>query len=121
MQCSVPAKYYCAPFIYIGATERDESMNGMLHLIGGDCAGAGLAKSGIPGEVFVWHDILYDGPRKPGWPDDDTLQARALFLEGITGGGLKREQILETLRAQYRKIETAGNRDGLVLRFDACL
>lgn len=29
----------------------------------GDCAGELLEKSGLPGEVFVWHDILYDGPR----------------------------------------------------------
>jgi hypothetical protein len=87
----------------------------------GDIAGSSLAKSGIPGEVFVWHDILYDGPRKPGWPDDETLQSRALFLGDVTGGGLKREQILETLRTQYRKLETAGNYDGLVLWFDACL
>ena len=49
-----------------------------LHITSGDCSGDILAKSGIKGEVFVWHDILYDGPRDPGWPDDATLNSRSL-------------------------------------------
>lgn len=98
-----------------------EFMSSTIHITSGDCAGGILAKSGVEGEVFVWHDILYDGPRKPGWPDNNTLQARAEFLEDATGGGLKRQHILETLKFQYRKLETLENYDGLVLWFDACL
>jgi hypothetical protein len=52
-----------------------------LHITSGDSAGASLVRAGLPGEVFVWHDILYDEPRCPGWPDEDTLNARAAFLE----------------------------------------
>ena len=96
-------------------------MNGVLHITSGDIAGTALAAGGLPGEVFVWHDILYDGPRKPGWPDEETLKARARFLEKETGGGLKRQFILETLKDQYRRLETAGNSRELVLWFDACL
>lgn len=96
-------------------------MSQLLHITSGDIAGGSLAKSGVPGEVFVWHDILYDGPREPGWPSDETLQARALFLEEVTGGGLNREQILETLSAQYSKLKAAGSYESLVLWFDACL
>ena len=84
-------------------------------------AGGLLSESGLPGEVFVWHDILYDGPRKPGWPDDKTLQDRALFLERETGGGLKRADIRDTLRAQYRKLAAAGDFERVILWFDACL
>lgn len=54
----------------------------------GDIAGNLLAKSGIPGEILVWHEVLYDGSRKPGWPDQDTLESRAQFLEGVTAGGV---------------------------------
>jgi hypothetical protein len=93
----------------------------VLHLTSGDIAGGNLAKSGIVGEVFVWHDILYNGPRKPGWPDEDTLQARASFLEEATGGGLGKEYVLETLKAQYAKLQTAERYDRVVLWFDACL
>ena len=48
-------------------------MNRILHITSGDCAGEILTKADIGGEIFVWHDILYDGPRNPGWPDDDTF------------------------------------------------
>jgi hypothetical protein len=96
-------------------------MKGTLHITSGDCAGDSLAKSEISGEVFVWHDILYDGPRNPGWPDDATLNARAQFLEQATGGGLKKEGILGTLKAQYRKLADAADHERIVLWFDACL
>lgn len=96
-------------------------MERILHITSGDIAGESLRKSGIGGEVFVWHDILYDGPREPGWPDDDTLQGRADFLDATTGGGLGRELILDTLSAQYEKLAGAGGFDAIVLWFDACL
>ncbi len=98
-----------------------EIMSSIIHITSGDCAGGILEKSGVGGEVFVWHDILYEGPRNPGWPDDDTLLGRALFLEDATGGGLNRNLILETLKTQYRKLEAVKNYERLVLWFDACL
>jgi hypothetical protein len=100
---------------------KRDHLRGTLHITSGDCAGDSLTKSDIPGEVFVWHDILYDGPRNPGWPDDDTLNARARFLEQVTGGGLKREGILSTLKGQYRKLADAAAYERIVLWFDACL
>lgn len=96
-------------------------MEKTLHITSGDIAGVKLAKSGIPGEVFIWHDILYDGPRKPGWPDDETLHARARFLEASTGEGLSKEYVFETLKAQYAKLKTAARHERVVLWFDACL
>jgi hypothetical protein len=96
-------------------------MKRLLNITSGDIAGEILERSGIPGEVLVWHDILYDGPRKPGWPDEDTLHVRALFLEEETGGGLDRQHILETLRTQYTKLEKSKDYDPVILWFDACL
>lgn len=49
------------------------------------------------------------------------LDARARFLEASTGGGLSRQDVLETLKAQYAKLKTASRYDRLVLWFDACL
>lgn len=92
-----------------------------IHITSGDIAGEILAKSGIPGEVMVWHDILYDGPRKPGWPDDDVLSARARFLEKTTGGGLEWRHILDGLKEQYARLKSIPPRDKMVLWFDACL
>ena len=101
-------------------TEKHKQLR-VLHITNGDVAGENLKKSGVFGEVLVWRDILYDGPRNPGWPGEDTLTARALFLEEVTGGGLHQEQILETLRTQYLKLETARDYDDIILWFDACL
>jgi hypothetical protein len=96
-------------------------MSGTLHITSGDCAGRLLEKSGLPGEVFVWHDILYDGPRIPGWPDEDTLNARAVFLEKATAGGLHRQYVLQTLRHQYDRLAQAVQDRHMLLWFDACL
>jgi len=96
-------------------------MNSILNITSGDIAGKIIGESGVPGEVFVWHDILYDGPRKPGWPDEETLQARAIFLEDVTGGGLDKDHILETLKKQYHELETASKYEKIILWFDACL
>lgn len=95
-------------------------MNNPLHITSGDCCGGSLAKAGLPGEVFVWHDILYDGPRQPGWPDEGTLQARAAFLERETGGAFSRQGIYGTLVRQYARLEEAAA-GPIVLWFDACL
>lgn len=96
-------------------------MKKILHITSGDICGGSLAKSGVAGEVFIWHDILYDGPRKPGWPDDDILNARAQFIENETGKGLRKEIVLKTLRHQYAKLSAAGEYENIVLWFDACL
>jgi hypothetical protein len=96
-------------------------MRKVLHITSGDIAGGSLAKAGLPGEVFVWHDILYDGPRQPGWPSKNTLSARALFLEEFTAGGLDRDRILKTLHTQYQKLAESASHEKIVLWFDACL
>jgi hypothetical protein len=69
----------------------------------------------------VWRDMLYHGPRNPGWPAGGTLDARAQFLEQVTGGGLPRAHILDTLKSQYQKLAAAAEHARLVLWFDACL
>jgi hypothetical protein len=96
-------------------------MHEILHITSGDIAGGNLEKAGLPGEVFVWHDILYDGPRQPGWPSENTLIARALFLEAFTASGLNKGYILRTFHLQYRKLAEASSYEHIVLWFDACL
>jgi len=96
-------------------------MSKVFHITSGDIAGESLAQAGLPGDVFVWHDILYDGPREPGWPSENTLSARALFLEEFTAGGLDRDRILKTLHHQYQRLSEAASHERIVLWFDACL
>jgi Domain of unknown function (DUF1835) len=96
-------------------------MRKVFHITSGDIAGGSLAKAGLPGEVFVWHDILYDGPRQAGWPSENILSARALFLEKATAGGLHRDLVLKTLHDQYQRLAEAASHERIVLWFDACL
>ncbi len=69
----------------------------------------------------MWHDLLYEGPRNPGWPNENTLLARAGFLEASTDGGLKYAEILKELQSQYRELKTIDEETHIVLWFDACL
>lgn len=92
-----------------------------LHIVNGDGAGDSLGESGVPGEILVCRDLLYDGFRNPGWPDNNSLNARALFLEKTTAGGLSKEHILGTLKNQYQKLATVSEYEWIVLWFDACL
>lgn len=96
-------------------------MTPTCHITSGDSSGDLLAKSGIPGEILVWHDILYEGPREPGWPTAEILDARSRFLETNTGGGLTRETVLKELTRQYRYLEQLAPDQDIVLWFDACL
>lgn len=96
-------------------------MNQILNITSGDASGDLLAASGIEGDILVWHDVRYDGPRGPGWPSEKILQDRARFLEKLSDGGLRFEGILTTLKRQYAKVSTAGEYRSIVLWFDACL
>lgn len=99
----------------------------VLHITSGDVAGAALAESDLPGEILVWHDVLYDGPRASGWPTDDILKKRAVFLAEMTGGGLNLDEIRTTLDEQYGRLgriagyETISGDERIVLWFDGCL
>jgi hypothetical protein len=96
-------------------------MTTTLHITSGDCAGQLLMQAQLPGEIFVWHDILYEGPRQTGWPDEASLQARADYLHQVTAGGLSRCELLDSLRSQYQKLSEIPPQTQIVLWFDACL
>lgn len=93
----------------------------ILNITSGDMIGKTIADSSLPGELLVWHDILYDGPRNPGLPTAATLQARAAFLEEHTGGGLPQADILAGLQSDYRALNNGDRDRPVVLWFDACL
>ncbi|HQL87304.1 MAG: hypothetical protein GX574_09605 [Lentisphaerae bacterium] len=92
-----------------------------LHITSGDTVGVNLAQAGLGGDILVWHDVLYDGDRCPGWPDADGITARVEFLFRVTGGGLSREELQRTMRDQYERLAAASAYKRRVLWFDACL
>ena len=96
-------------------------MSGDLHITSGDLSGNCLKQSGLPGDVLVWRDILYEGPRCAGWPNDDILQARAQFLDAGTDGAIGLKPIFNALKKQYDALENTAAYDRVVLWFDSCL
>ena len=96
-------------------------MSDILHITSGDSAATIMEKSGLLGDIFVWHDILYEGPRSPGWLDKEGVEKRVAFIEETTGGGLAHHMVLETMINQYRKLSRLPKDQHIVLWFDACL
>lgn len=92
-----------------------------LHITSGDIAGEALSASGLDGDILVWHDLLYEGPRSPGWPEDEILARRSRFIEEMSGGGLQAGEVLKTFRQQYGRIADLPEDAPVVLWFDACL
>ncbi len=96
-------------------------MPSTMHITSGDIAGEVLGSTGLSGEILVWHDLLYDGPRTSGWPAAAILRIRSQFIEQMTGGGLQAEEVLQTFKYQYNRIGSLPEDTHVVLWFDACL
>jgi hypothetical protein len=95
-----------------------------INITSGDMSGELIAESGVPGEVFVWHDVLYDGPRSygsHGVPTNKIMHDRAAYLSELTGGGLKEESIFNGLSRDYAKLSELDSYDEIVFWFDSCL
>ncbi len=96
-------------------------MAAALHITSGDIAAEALAGAGLDGDILVWHDLLYDGPRSAGWPDENILQQRSRFIEEMSGGGLQAGEVLATFTDQYERLTALSGAAHVVLWFDACL
>lgn len=96
-------------------------MAAVLHITSGDIAAEALGEAGLDGDILVWHDLLYDGPRAPGWPDENIMQQRSRFIEEMSGGGLQAGEVLATFTDQYERLAGLPGDAHVVLWFDACL
>lgn len=94
----------------------------MKHVHCGDSSAQTLRRSGVPGEVVAWCDLLMDGPLPATAGDADLWRLRAPFLSAATGGGVTEEQVFRRFRDQDAALEAcAGSGEEVVLWFDACL
>lgn len=87
-----------------------------LHITNGDVAAQGLARSGLPGDVMAWRDVLHDGPV----PDDGDLGAfhrvRAQFL--ADRGWASEAEVIEDLSARDARLAGLSATDAIVLWFE---
>jgi hypothetical protein len=71
-------------------------MSRLLHVLNGDCTRAGLERSGVPGDVTVWADVLHEGPTPAGLSRAAWRSVRARHLASLDGQS--EQQILEGLQ-----------------------
>ncbi len=88
----------------------------VLHVTNGDSAAAGLRKTGNPGTVAVWADVLHEGPVPP---DDDLeawLETRAQFIAGA--GWSSHERALALQREWHGVLAGFAGYDEVVFWFE---
>jgi Domain of unknown function (DUF1835) len=56
----------------------------MLHITNGDSTVRRLARSGVPGTIFAWRDILHEGPTPSGLTLEQMSRMRARFIADNT-------------------------------------
>ncbi len=87
-----------------------------LHVTNGDMAAAGLARSGLRGDVLSWRDVLHDGP-VPSDRDLSSFRAtRAAFLE--SRGAPQASLIVEDFAARDARLAGLSAGDEVVLWFE---
>lgn len=87
-----------------------------LHLTNGDHAATALARSGLPGDILSWRDLLHDGPV----PSDADLPAfRRVRGEFIASRGWQSQSVaVADFAERDARLDGVGPADELVLWFE---
>lgn len=87
----------------------------MLHLTNGDAAADPLRRSGVPGDVIVWFDVLHEGPT----PRGHGAAWRETRTEYLTDAGYaSRDEILRLYDTADAALERYREHEELVLWFE---
>ncbi len=87
-----------------------------LHVINGDSAAQELARSGLPGDILAWRDILHDGP-VPADADRKLFgDTRARFLADRRWAD--EADVIEDFVARDQRLDEPGPDDAIVLWFE---
>ena len=82
----------------------------------GDHAAEALARSGLPGDVLAWRDVLHDGPVPP---DDDCVSFRRVRAQFLAARHWTTESdVVKDLTTRDARLDAAGARDRVVLWFE---
>jgi len=87
----------------------------MLHILNGDSTRMSLERSGVPGTLVVWPDILYEGPT-PLVLGDDWIRVRTAYLATGDHGGA--DEILENYRRRDAALEGYAAHEEVVFWFE---
>jgi hypothetical protein len=87
-----------------------------LHVTNGDAAAAGLARSGLPGDVLSWRDILHDGPVPPDADRDAFRRTRSEFL--ASRGWAAVEEVIVDFETRDARLDEMGPAQHVTLWFE---
>jgi hypothetical protein len=88
----------------------------MLHVTNGDNAGDILKRSGIPGRVLPWRDVLHEGPVPAGLSLNELSDVRARFIADRGWAG--RSDVRQAFAARDATLEDSGVHEEVVLWFE---
>jgi len=87
-----------------------------LHLTNGDHAASALARTGLPGDIVSWRDLLHDGPVPP---DDDLGAFHRVRAEFLAGRGWSSvATVVADFEQRDARLEDATAGDEVVLWFE---
>lgn len=89
----------------------------MLHITNGDSVGNTLVRTGLPGDIIAWRDILHDGPVPAGLSLAELRPLRARFIVAC-GLADSTAAIEEGLRLRDAALEASLDEDEIVLWFE---
>ncbi|MDW3196611.1 MAG: hypothetical protein R8G66_29815 [Cytophagales bacterium] len=89
-------------------------MANQLHILNGDATVPEFRKSGIPGKIVVWREVLCEGPVKGPIQEDLFWEQRAAYIQDKFGG----EHYKEKMIAELDKIRNLSSYDEVVLWFE---
>jgi hypothetical protein len=88
----------------------------MLHITNGGSAAALIRKTGLPGEVLAWNDVLHEGPAPAGLGLGQLRVLRARFI--ADRGWAPYEDVLEDFLRRDRALEQFQKHGEVVLWFE---
>lgn len=88
----------------------------MLHITNGDSAGGSLERSGLPGQVLAWRDVLCDGPVPATASPEEMRVVRAHFIADSGWGGY--DDTLASFSARDVALAKYDAHDEVVLWFE---
>ncbi len=88
----------------------------MLHIADGESVAGTLRESGVPGDVMIYGDLMYEGPAPPGDGIANWLEARAGFLS--QSGDWAPEEARRYLAAGEETLAAVPRHDEAILWLD---
>ena len=87
-----------------------------LHVTNGDSAAQGLARSGLPGDILAWRDVLHDGPVPADDDREAFWRARAQFIAERRWA--TEQAVVEDFSSRDARLDGLTAKDAIVLWFE---